>query len=55
MTKTVQQRIADLRQSRDERIKALRAKGWTLERIARTCGVTKQRVHQIVAAADSSR
>ena len=49
MTKTIAQRIADMRQSRDERIKALRARGWTLDRIAQVVGVTRQRVHQIVA------
>jgi hypothetical protein len=49
MTKTIAQRIADMRQSRDERIKALRDRGWTMERIARFVGVTRQRVHQIIA------
>lgn len=37
-------------QKRREQAERLRKKGWTLEEIARDIGVSRQRVHQMLAA-----
>lgn len=40
------------RRTRDARIRELDREGWSLERIADAVGLTKQRVHQILATPD---
>lgn len=40
------------RRSRDARIRELDRQGWSLERIADVVGLTKQRVHQVLATKD---